>query len=77
MILKLSFLGREMFYLPERGLCVDPGAETTPKIKEMTYEGWFQFLADAREILKQNRRFYTIEQIDNADEKALLARYRN
>ena len=77
MILKLSFLGREVFYLPEHGLCVHPAAETIPKITEMTYEGWFLYLSDVKEILKKNRKFYTIEQIDDADEEALLAKYRN
>lgn len=77
MILKLSYLGREVFYLPNRNLCIQPGAETVPSIVEMDYEGWFRFLSEAAKVLKTNKKFYTIEQIEDADEDALLAKYRN
>jgi hypothetical protein len=72
MIIKLSYLGREIIYFPERQLGIVHG-----KLHPMTAEDWEKNLAEIKKLLSEQKRTYQLQQIDDADEGALLARHLN
>lgn len=72
MIFKLSYLGREIVFFPERQCQIVAG-----KLHPLTTEEWFRNLSDVKRILGEQGKSFKLEQIEtnDAEEAALLKPY--
>ncbi len=69
MIFRLTYLGREITFFPERQVQIVSG-----RLHPLTHEEWFKNLSEVKRILNEARTSYKIEQIETteAEEIALL-----
>lgn len=70
MIWKLSYLGREITFFPDRQVQIVAG-----RLHPLTHEEWFRNMAEVKKLLQEQKKPFKLEQIFDADEEALLKPY--